>query len=216
MSSDDHSLCLTADDLGDLLVADDDPRWAHVAACPRCRSLVASYRSFVAGNQDLADATAEAELGRRFGTFLADEDRKVIRRHARIRPILGVAAAMAAVLALVVVMDPWSSDEPVPLIRGDGPAQNRVVAHPATRQDTTTAILAWAPWDGAETYRVLLFAGDLTELARVEAGSDTLLMLTLPTQAEPPAEGRDFYWQVQAIRLSSVVAESAIEVLPEP
>lgn len=205
--------CLPVADLGDLCDrGPDDPRWAHVAACPRCRALVASYRRFRKGSPAHADPAAEEELARRVRAALAAGGAAApLSAGGRARRIAWPAAvAVAAVLTGFVVIGRGFDRGPAPVVVR-GPAEPGALAvHDAQRLPDGGVRLIWSSCADADSFQVATFDRALVQLDAWPAGANTVDTLSA-------AAGRDaVYWQVEAMRGRAVVARSVPQVLPVP
>lgn len=207
--------CISPVETGGLLTASaDDPRWDHVAECPSCRSLVASYQAFMNGNPDLADGDADGELDRRLAAEIQPQVSVVGKTRSWRGPIFGASLALAAVLATVVIFsDSGVDSEPGRIvIRGDDPSPDESLrTHPVRQVSAHELEFSWSAVTGARLYVVTLVAGDLSEIGRWTVTADTLLTISLPAELSPD---QAHYWQVEALDLAGAVARSALVALP--
>lgn len=212
--------CISPDDLGPLLVAPAvDPRWAHVAECPRCRSLVASYRSFLAGNPALADREADEEIGRRLAEEITPRPVVVGNTRSWRGPVIGASLAVAAVLATVAIFSGWPTgpQAPVIVIRGEQSPLGTVIAtYPAEEMPGNKLRLTWTPVPDTETYALRLVGADLAEINHWTVQLDTVLIIPLPERPGQDGVEGDLYWQVEALKPGGVWARSELTVLHLP
>lgn len=233
--------CFDFDELSAILRAGEgDSRWAHIHACPRCRSRLALYRSYVGLEKVPADPPGdpkEAEAGRELQKIL---DREILgpspgeemktpasvrsgrfrrlfmslRRPLRLAPIAGVLALVVAAFLFVRTWQPWTSDRTV--FRGtvwDEQLSSEVVVFPLQTLAADGVQLRWRSVPGARTYRVRLLSSRYEELACLDAGRDTVLSVTPEEIHRPPGEPAVSFWLVEALDHGDPIAESAPSIL---
>lgn len=151
----------------------------HLAACDRCRAVVASVALAMA-DPSVAQAARVASV-----------------HHAARRPHLRmVAATVAAAAAVILVLAlPSRLDEPLPTHRAPpitaGVAPEAVFPVGAVSEARN---LHWTSVPGAERYRVTLYDADGGVRYEAElTGTD----LVLPDSVAPTG-GRSYFWQVDA------------------
>jgi hypothetical protein len=201
----------------------DDPRRRHLADCARCRARLAAYRAFesppgLPEGADLPDAEA------RLGAFLqqeigvGEEPARPRRRDWR-RPLLALAAVLVVAVGLTLVTDDGEGPPRTPILRGDEEAvrQGGVRAGALAAASEVDAdgrvVLSWSAVGDADTYRVVLYGADLSELDSFDAGPATSLTLD---PADLPAAEAGLVWTVIALRAGDEVLRSPARVLALP
>lgn len=217
-----------------------DPRRRHVEECPRCRALLAAYRAFMAGRDELADPAAEARLGELLAREIAAEPEPEsvpapVPASPGPPPLGGLLAflrtlagpqllrpALAAATVLIIgiaVLRPW---QPAPehdiVLRGESsPGAERVVVLQPPRLVAGGELeLGWSACPGADGYRVQLLSTGLTEVARFEVDADTTLRIPAARLAAPGAASPQLLWRVEALLDGDVIAHSRPAALPAP
>lgn len=181
--------CLNPEELADL--AADDPRRAHVDACPRCQALLQSYAAFMdpvnvprGANLEEADSRLAAALDREIGV-----GGEVVRPAAsfwtpfRVRTLAAAAAVVIVAVGLSVFQpgsEVASPDEPV--LRGIGAPAAPFRCQMAMLDEGGFRV-SWPGIAEATGYRLVVFGEDLTELAEFDVGMETKFELQLPEGA---------------------------------
>ncbi len=223
--------CIHEEDLAAALDrADELAVRAHLETCPACRSLVASYRAFLAGDlvADAETIAAERDLARRIaaltGAHAAERSpaadlidsrwwQRLLRPRAR-RYALALASASAVVVAVVL----WSSKEPAPptaiLLRGEVPAIAGA-GMSAHRLADGSVRLIWNRHPGAEAYRVRILSPEMTTLAVMDAAGDTTLQVSAATLTGLAGTARGpLLWDVAPVVQGDALAAPAPRMLP--
>jgi hypothetical protein len=121
-------------------------------------------------------------------------------------------AACAALVAAYLVLGPESPPSDEIILRGSGESLFRI-EEPLVRDDGSV-LLRWRSVAGAGSYRVQILGKDLSLVAELPAGSDTMRMLSRSeTAGGAPAPG--LLWRVVAYAGSRTVAESEVSALPD-
>ncbi|MBN2171333.1 MAG: hypothetical protein JW819_08440 [Candidatus Krumholzibacteriota bacterium] len=199
----------------------DDPRRRHLAECPRCRALLASYRQFVVpgdlpAGADPMDAARrlEAALARAMVADAAPAGGaaqarsaaprrfwwRLLPRSVPQRTALALATALAFVLVLphVLPLPAGSGDDRI--LRG----RDRIAAGPVLAAPRSLfgggLMLAWTASADADGYRVVIYDTALVQVATLDAGRDTTLLLPAARlDALREAHG-ELLWEVIALR----------------
>lgn len=204
----------------------------HLESCPRCRSRLVLYRSYVdvqgkpadssesAAAAQLQEALESEILGSTIGTETETsavgwlEWLRGLVQPIRFAPTLGFVSLLIAAVLLLRTWQPWTADR-ITLREGRDVATARTVEliQPiATSKDKLE--LRWRSVRGADAYRVRLLSARLEGIACIEAGRDTVLVLHAssiqPSTGTPPAS----LWLVEAFESGDRIAESAPSVLP--
>lgn len=179
--------------------APDDPRRAHLDACPGCRARLAAYLSFLKA-EDVPGADAEdaerrlsAALAGLAGAPAAALPRTAIpRRASRLRPVLALAATLLVAVGLwrglaATAVRPASGL----ILRGEGEARPAPVIQSARSLADGRLALCWRRQPQADAYRVALHDADLRQVSVVDAGPDSTLAV---------APGAARFWRVLALR----------------
>ena len=176
---DDDTIAALAE--GSLDAEDHAALLPHVAACARCRSMVASVA------RALSDPVVAREIRAVEGRHRPSGTRRRVRWIGRI-------AGAAAAAALVLLAWPQQPDEPQPhrappITLAPAPEAIRPVGPVAEASH-----LAWTSVSGADRYRVALFDAEGTVLYEIEV-PDT--MAALPDSVLP-RPGETYWWRVEA------------------
>jgi hypothetical protein len=209
----------------------DDPRHRHAESCPRCRALLASYREFITGRDELADVRADATLADALdrGIFgaqasAADTSPSLLDRLAglwqrigeagMLRPALSAAAVLVIAVAVLSPWDPGPAPERV--LRGEGTAASspRITTRDAQVRPDGSVLVSWRPAAAAHLYRVQILGEDLVEIGSIDAGPDTFLVFHPPATAGGEAASPALLWRVQGLATGEVVATSTAATLP--
>lgn len=219
--------CIDIERIGSVLdLAEDHPTRRHTRDCPRCRSLLVSYQTFLRaeptegsgierGRASL-DATIRARAGRfaEAGTRSRTTPERGGFFRMMLRPAPLVAAGAVVILAAALL---WPRGDGAPVLRNG----NTVDAHgfvtdaPQSRADGSVQ-LSWSPVEGADHYEVRLYSGDLAEVYRHPAVTGT--SVTIDRAALPPAlaSGTDLTWRVVALQGGDVIGTSTPRSLRVP
>jgi hypothetical protein len=192
--------CIPVEEIGALArLPGTDPRRRHAAACPRCSALLFAYEEFMRADEIAGADTSDADA--RLSEFVTEriEQAPAVRAAGSPRAdrtkwfsfsLLRTAAVAAMVVVGVVALarwQPWTRDEIVP--RGD--VATEIAGMSASTMSDGTVELRWNAVSGADNYRVVLLAEDLSELKRMES---TEPAVRVGTDVSP------WYWQVVALR----------------
>jgi hypothetical protein len=224
--------CYRPEELAELLELEaGDPRREHLAACPRCRALLAEYRQFLeprgaVPGADLPDA--ERRLRAVLRREILGEERTVpetpggrfLARLRRIgstpgfRPALAVAATVLLLFLGWEMYDRRPPGSGRPVLRQQSPPEEGAAgagfALEAARFREGGAVeLRWAPAAGAEAYRVLLFTADLQELAVLGPLTETRVLFQPRELSRPLEPGTVLVWHVAALQTGDEIARSS-------
>lgn len=193
------------------LRADHPQRW-HAENCPRCRSLLASYVSFVE-----AEPVPGADLQRVRRTL----DARIHADAARWKPasaparafwwraLLRPAPLIAAGLLVIVAAVFWTTRGPEPgSLRGSASQTQAFALSPAEIASDGSIHLRWSAMAGAEQYQVRLYGPDFREIYRSTNTVATTLDVdhsALPANLPPTL---DLIWRVYALSQGDVIAIS--------
>ncbi len=189
--------CLDEDTLAALAEGDLDTEsraaaLPHLAACTRCRSMVAS----------VARALADPRVAREVRAAEADGRRRGHRRG-------WVAAGVAA--AAVLLLFAWPTQFQEETLPHRAPPITAAPAPQAVFPEGPVAeapSLRWTPVSGADRYRIALFDARGMVLYEAELAGT---VATLPDSARPVA-GETYWWQVEArVGFDRWVASDLIE-----
>ena len=204
--------------------AEDHPWQTHLQACPRCRAVLASRDAFLnegAGRESRGEKSdrAEADAETRLEGFIRD---LVVEKHAGGFPswLMSLAALVLVAIGLWALVPQWEAwRESGSLVPGQEPVRMRggqqataVWAAPRVAIPAAGGLdLAWEPFPGADGYLVIVRGADLQELARLEAGPQTRLVVA-PGDLPPEAVGG--YVTVVADKAGREIGRSASAALP--
>ena len=199
-----------------------DPRLAHVAACPACRSRLAIYRRFMAGNPDHADAAREKELA----AFLQREilGQKQERRPAPLPWWRGLVnsrrlAPLLATAALLVLFVSFQQYRQASRPGEDSVVRSQAAVAPEMQLAATATAdggmrFSWQTPAEKGEYRVVLYAADLQEVARFDAGTATALELDAEQWAGVRRTSGPLIWRVETLRSGDLRGSSQPAVIP--
>ena len=165
----------------------------HVLVCSDCAE---EYRAARSAGELFPPAARDASPG-------------ALPSASRLPPWLAAAAAVFVLLALsVVVLRQPRRESPALLERGPAPATSAVEPADGSTLTEPPAKLSWAPVDGADGYRVVVYDAESTPLW--QAGQLAEAQAALPEELrERLRGGGDFSWRVETRRrgehLSSVL-----------
>ena len=209
--------CIDVERIGDVVsLPEDHPQQRHAQTCPRCRSLVASYREFLkaepVANSGIAEARAVLDERIR-----GDAERWAARAPASLqsrepwwrgwlKPAPLVAAAAVAAIVSVIA---WNSRAPHESTLRDDDGNAAPFALHEARVDPESIHLSWTPLPGADGYEVRVYGPDLSEVYRHPATSQT--DMTVPRSALPASlpPSLDLTWRVYALSGGDQIAASA-------
>ena len=211
--------CFDAESIGDVAhLAEEDPRRRHVRECERCYALLLSYTDFLAAQPREEERAAVDEANQRLQRFLQE---KVVqettigvgarRESSDSRTGRGILSfllgprslALAALILLAWGLSSWPGRvrEGTPALRGSS-VRSSFECRDAVFLDSGRLQLRWTALRGAGAYEVRLLASDLTEVERLPAGPDTLLILDVreirQIAGSRELSDRTFYWRVIA------------------
>ncbi|MBD3335845.1 MAG: hypothetical protein GF355_10050 [Candidatus Eisenbacteria bacterium] len=228
--------CYRIEELGEILQLDPaDPRRRHLQECAHCRVLLASIAEFnepirIPAGVDLADADRRLDgvLRREIG---GEADRRAGRRRAAgaagfwmrfwnrfqgpaLKPAAIAAGAALAIVLVLIVVD-FGEDRPhrvVPREEPLSPADRLGLLEPEILSDGRVR-LAWEPVAGAQAYRVILYDIGLNQLAALNAGPDTRIVVDVGELGDGRSE---LLWQVAALRSGDELRRSRPAALSIP
>lgn len=236
--------CHTPEEITELAeLGPDDPRRAHLDACPRCQAVLLSFREFLraeplpagarpAQASEQLDRVLQAEiLGPPSLAAASRQDapeggRWWDRLAGRLRPpVLAPALAGAAVVALLVLLLPGRTPtEPARELRGassEAASQGGDDVRDLIWTETTALaeggwLLEWRLPSGADRAEVILYASDLSELLRREFRDEQQWRLATPAGGEAgwPAGAR--YWRVLGLQGAEEIARSTLQAIGQP
>jgi len=217
--------CIKREELGQLLeTGPADPRYRHVAECPRCRAELAMYRSFLAGNPELADTTREERLAERMHRIIQDSAATggssfapdpTGRRFLRFGPRQSIWA-LAAVLVLFVAINrlPSLTGDPVIRLRSSAPGAGAALA-PVVKAagETGDLLLVWTPQPGADSYRIEILGSDLSVLRREAVAGAESFPVSSRMLNQLSSRSPALLWRVTALAEGRVLAVSSPQAL---
>jgi hypothetical protein len=191
----------------------DHPRRRHAESCTRCRSLMASYVSFVeAGPVEGADL--ERVRGMLDARIRADASRwRPSRAPARAfwwQALLRPAPLLAAGLVVIAAAVFWTTRGPEQSSLRESNSQPQAFALSLAEVATDGSIqLHWGAMTGADGYQVRLYGPDFGEIYR--SPNTAVTSLTVERTALPPnlPPTLDLTWRVFALSQGDVIATSA-------
>jgi hypothetical protein len=202
-----------------------DPQLDHMAECAACRSRLAAYRRFLAGDPAHANRASEQGLAEFLQREIGDAGTKKNQAHAAsgfsLRLILGsrLLAPGLVTAALLVIFISYQQ------FRGGEMRSERSVVRSSAAEapdlDLTATPhpdgglqLTWQSQPGGTAYRVVLYSSTLQEIARHDAGQATSLVLEPGTWSALQAPGEPLIWRVEILRDGDMVGMSMPGVIP--
>jgi hypothetical protein len=186
----------------------------HADECPRCRSLLLSYRSFMEASAtpgaDVVSARRALEATIRSHArdpFPAAMPPAARRKRGGFRAMLfrpAPALAMAAVLVIAAIALWPRGDTETPVLRGE--SASRALELHAPEASGTGVHFSWSPFAGADSYEVLLFDDTLAEVHRATAAGTEYF---LDPRAAGLAAGTRLTWRVVARHGGDAIATSS-------
>lgn len=221
--------CMPIENLVELITLDpDDPRRAHLDACPRCRARLAAFRSFLEMHplpEGARPADARKRLSRaiRQETSISQRSRSrpgpwsflEILRRPRWQAAAGLVVATGAVVLLLQLTE-RREEQPI-LLRGAEGTESVEGSVPAHSVQADGAVeLRWPSMADADEYQILIAGLDLEEILRVEAGPETQILLAAETVRDLGRPGSVVFWRVSALRGGDRIALSPPATLTLP
>ena len=234
------SLCPAVEELARMAeLPGGDAGRQHLDACPKCRSTLASYRSFQAPREGL-DAlglgeTELAEANEKLSAFLTGalgspplpsrqpdvavprDEPSVFGRvlsALRIHPFRVLVPATAALAAIVLVFELGDRDAGLRLRNGVGPNGDPTrIEATFTLTGDDTFDLTWTEPEAGLVYSLVLYGSDLDEKVRFPLGTKeerTLHWSDLFEGAEPDA----VLWQIVGSRQGDEVVRTEVSPIP--
>lgn len=208
--------CIDIERLGEVIeLPAGHPDRMHSQTCPRCGSMLESYRLFTQ-----AEPIAGSEVDGVRGALDAHIRRQAARWTPRgLSPAAPAAPwwrwllrplPMAVTAALVIAVGGlWRSLAPEPtVVRQDSAKPGAFRVDPAQVDAAGSIHLAWRPMEGADGYQVRIYGPDLSEIYRSANTPDTALTVTRTSlPADLPAT-LDLTWRVFALVRGDVLASS--------
>ncbi len=208
-----------------------DPRRAHAGTCPRCSSLLASYREFVKPGAPPAGADTESanlRLRASLREEIFEKDPRTSSEAGRSgstgrqrggsswsflssragwsawRPALG---ALAGILLIVTVVEVarYRSDSERPIVPR-GRIEDALPA--AAAVEAGTLRFHWRAEPDADRYELRFFRRNLEEISRISLSGDTALVLPPAELARLGPSGSAVLWQAVALRGADELRES--------
>lgn len=204
--------CVHVDDIGAVLaLPPDDPIRLHSEACPRCKSLLASYVSFldaesVEGNdlervRGMLDARIRADAAR----WKPSKSPVAFWWQLLLRPAPLLAAGLVVIAAAVF----WTSRDPDQgTLRDNTPQIESFALEPAQIAENGSLQLSWSPMSGADQYQVRLYGPDFSEIFRSANTTATSMTVDPDRFAAKLPPTLDLTWRVYALSQGDVIATS--------
>lgn len=220
--------CIDIENIAEVLdLPVDDLRRRHLEECPRCSSILHSFQAFLKAEGVPGSDPADAEM--RLSEFIISNFEKTSTDPSMAVPVPGrpgflaeflhglfrrpvwVVAVLVIVAAGMLWWQPWIQDQPV--LRSTTPAETGIpldLAPPQALEDGSLR-LAWQPFDGADSYEVRLYDGDLSELTRIGPLTKTTMVLT--RSMLPAGVPAAMLWRVVALDEGDKIAASKLAPL---
>jgi hypothetical protein len=198
-----------------LALPPDHPERRHAETCPRCVSIVASYRSFVAAEPDedagldRAQPALDARIREEAGRWIPHKP--ALRSSRSLWDVFRRPAFVVALATLVIgVIAVWTMRSPErETFRGNETKTAEFVLHPSVVGADGAIQLSWAAVAGADQYQVRIYGPDMSEIYRSSPAAETSLTLSRSSLPADLPSALDLTWQVYALAQGDVVASSA-------
>lgn len=217
--------CIDVERIGEVAeLPDHHPDRRHAETCPRCRSLVESYRAFMKAESaegsgvEKARAVLDARIRKEAERWVPSATRASSMTGSPVRepwwrgflkpaPMLAGAAVIA--IAAVFV---WTSRAPEEGVLRDDGAQAQLFALQETQVDDQSIHLSWTAMAGADAYQVRLYGPDLNEVYRHPDLAGTSVVIARSALSENLADdltpSLDLTWRVYALSGGDVIEVS--------
>jgi hypothetical protein len=225
--------CFAAEDLDELLdLSTEDPRRLHLESCSNCRTLLKSYKQFLAFDSSHGDSFSK-EAGQKLSKFLkewvaeaedgakkARDNRSLLNRMFDWLPGPARVPAIAMVILITGVSAFWTARDNKSAISPSGILRS-ASTHEAASQFMGEASLlpgddihlSWKAVPQADNYRIHLLAGDLRVLKEIDLGiKDQHVINANSLQQESGSQAR--FWRITATHRGDVVEQSELRALP--
>lgn len=223
--------CFEVEDLEGVVAAiERGERPAHLDACPRCRALLASCRTFLdptdpPEGSDITDASRRLALpallgweGRRSAEGRSADSVSSAKASARrsrwrfdmpwLRPIYAVAAILLVAFVAREIVPGMGRQDPSRVLRGHAPAAASVELLAPRADMQGSIVLEWHEVSGAESYDMIVYRQDLSVVKRMKIAKATSVTLTSDDVTALGA-AHAAYWQVIATKGGEELARSA-------
>jgi len=214
--------CIPIEELGRVAALPQDaPERAHLETCARCRSLLAMLAEFespTVSRQGARFADADAQLRATIAGLAGGDPDSVSEpepRESRVRarapwfgwrlpswPRRRLAFAFASLVVVALAgtsLYRTLAHDPQMRAASPGTPQATPFVAAAARQVAGGAELSWSAERGADRYRVVFFDASLNEVARLDAGAATTLLLRADALPAGLSHGQSVGWQVEAL-----------------
>jgi hypothetical protein len=212
-----------------------DPEREHFDSCARCRSLLvmlAEFESPTLARSGARFSDADAHLREAIAELVHEgEPDPVPNAEARAsrsrtrdswlsrllpawpRPAYALAALAVVALAGTLLVRTTVRE---PRMRDASPGAAPAFAANPVRQVADGAALSWTPVAGADRYRVVFLDATLAEVASLDAGAATTLVLRADALPAALAHGASVAWQVEAFAGADLRAKTPARALVVP
>ena len=206
--------CIDVQNIGAVLsLRADDPVRIHANECPRCKSLLASYQSFMDAppveGSDLERARATLDARIRADAARWKPSKSPVRAfwwQMLLRPVPLLAAGLVVIAAAVF----WTSREPEQsTLRDSTPQVASFALQPAQIAADGSLQLEWSPMAGADQYQVRLYGPDFGEIFRSANTAATSMTVDPDRFAAKLPPTLDLTWRVYALSQGDVIATSS-------
>lgn len=228
--------CPPVESIADLLeLPHHDPRRAHLDACPRCRARAAAFVSFMSAS-DIPGADpgkAQAHLGDVLDAAIGHppsatrassrpREGTSVSRFRRWLAALGapalrpVFAAAALLVTAGVIWFAQPSREADRVLRG--PVGGAAMASPEGLEARPVGSDVWLTWRsvaGADGYEIVIYAPDLSVLARLGPMADTTVAVSAENLSAV-APGTTLSWKVVVLEQGDAAGDSPLRQFRRP